>query len=74
MLVAGVSDMELQEEFLTEADLTLESDDKLAVANESAKFCQVAMSGEGTTHLKSSCQRQKGEVIQIIDSKHFPLG
>ena len=52
-LVAGVSDMELQEEFLTEADLTLESAEKLAVAKESAKFSQAAMSGEDVSRLKS---------------------
>ena len=34
----AVSDMELQAELLTEADLTLESAEKKAVAKESAKY------------------------------------
>ena len=37
-LVVGVSDMELLEELLTEADLTIESAEKKAVAKESAKY------------------------------------
>ena len=41
----GVSDMELQEELLTKADLTLATAEKLAVAKESAKFSQAAMTG-----------------------------
>ena len=47
-LVAGISDVELQEEFLTEAELRLESAERLAVAKESA------MSGEDVPHLKST--------------------
>ena len=53
-MVAGVSDMELQEELLKKADLTLEVAEKLAVAKESAKFSQAAMSGEGVSRLKST--------------------
>ena len=37
-LVVGVIDMELLEELLTEADLTIESAEKKAVAKESAKY------------------------------------
>ena len=54
--------MELQEEFLTEAKLTLESAQKLAVAKESAKFSQAAMSGEDISCLKSNYKRSKGHV------------
>ena len=61
-LVAGVSDMELQEELLTKADLTLSVAEKLAVAKESAKFSQAAMSGEGVSGLKSSHQRNKADL------------
>ena len=54
-LVVGVSDMELLEELLTEADLTIESDEKKAVAKESAKYSQAAMSGEDVSYeLKNS--------------------
>ena len=37
-LVVGVSDMGLLEELLAEADLTIESAEKKAVAKESAKY------------------------------------
>ena len=60
-LVAGVSDMELQEELLTKADLTLATAEKLAVAKESAKFSQAAMTGEGISGLKSSYKRNKSD-------------
>ena len=60
-LVAGVSDMELQEELLTKADLTLATAEKLAVAKESAKFSQAAMTGEGISGLKSSYKRTKSD-------------
>ena len=60
-LVAGVSDMELQEELLKKADLTLAVAEKLAVAKESAKFSQAAMPGEGVSGLKSSYQRSKSD-------------
>ena len=36
-IVGGVSDMDLQEELITEADLMLELTEKLAVAKESAR-------------------------------------
>ena len=39
--------MELQEEILTKADIILPTAEKLAVAKESTKFSQAAMSGEG---------------------------
>ena len=63
-LVAGVSDTELQEEFLTEADLTLESAKKIAIAKESAKFNQVAISGEDNSRLKSSYKKSKGDAAK----------
>ena len=54
MLVAGVNDMELQEELLTEVDLTLELAEKKAVAKESAKYSQAAISGEDPSRFKST--------------------
>ena len=53
----AVSDMELQAELLTEADLTLESAEKKAVAKESAKYSQAVMSGEDVSRLKSNYNR-----------------
>ena len=60
-LVAGVSDMELQEELLTKADLNLAAAEKLAVAKESAKFSQAAMTGDGVSALKSNYQKNKAD-------------
>ena len=60
-LVAGVSDMELQEELLTKADLNLAAAEKLAVAKESAKFSQAAMSGDGVSALKSTYKKNKAD-------------
>ena len=42
-LVAGIVDEELQKELLTKADLTLAEAEKMAVAAESAKYSQEAM-------------------------------
>ena len=53
-LVAGVCDTELQEELLTKDNLTLAVAEKMAVAKESAKYSQEAMSGEGISGLKST--------------------
>jgi hypothetical protein len=53
-LVAGVSDMELQEELLKKTYLTLAEAEKMAVAKESVKFSQDAMSGETTSATNSS--------------------
>ena len=53
--------MELQEELLTKADLTLAMAEKMAVAKESAKFSQAPMLGEGVSGLKSSHQRNKSD-------------
>ena len=58
-LVAGVSDMRLQEELLEKTDLTLEEAEKMAVAKETAKFSQVAMSGEGISGVKSAYKKGK---------------
>ena len=46
MLVAGVNDPEIQEDLLTEEDLSLETAEKKAIAKESAKFSQSGLSGE----------------------------
>ena len=63
-LMAGVSDMELQEDFLTEAELTLESAEKLAVAKESAQFSQAAISGEKISRLKSTYKKSRGDAAE----------
>ena len=66
--VAGVSDMELQEDFLTEAELTLESAEKLAVAKESAQFSQAALSGEKISRLKSTYKKSRGDAAERTSS------
>ena len=58
-LVAGVCDTELQEELLTKDNLTLAVAEKMAVAKESAKNSQAAMSGEGISGLKSTYKKTK---------------
>ena len=45
MIGVGVSDTDLQEELLTEAD---------AIAKESAKYSQAVMSGDGISHFRST--------------------
>ena len=61
-LVAGVCDMELQEELLTKSNLTLVEAEKLAVAKEAAKYSQAALSGEGASGLKSTYKKGKSKV------------
>ena len=56
---AGVCDTELQEELLTKDNLTLDVAEKMAVAKESAKYSQEAMSGEGISGLKSTYSKNK---------------
>ena len=59
-LVAGIVDEELQKELLTKADLTLAEAEKMAVAAESAKYSQEAMTNDtnsaimSTSHLVTS--------------------
>ena len=60
-LMAEVSDMELQEELLTKADLNLATVEKLALAKESAKFSQAAMSGDGAASVRSNYQKNKAD-------------
>ena len=52
--------MELQEELMKKADLTLTEADKMAVAKESAKFIQAAMTGESSSAIRSSYKQLKG--------------
>ena len=59
MLVAGVNDMELQEELLTEADLTLELAEKKAIAKESAKYSQ-----EDISRLNSTYKSNRNEAVE----------
>ena len=68
-LVAGVSDLELQEELLIKSDLILTSAETLAMAKESANFSQAAMSGEWITCLRSSYKKKQGrfeEGMQLL--------
>ena len=64
-LVAGVSDMELQEEMMIKPDLTLAEAEKMAVLKESAKFSQAAMSGESTSTIRSSYKQLKAGADDI---------
>jgi hypothetical protein len=58
-IVAGVSDMELQEDLLTKADLTLTKAEKMAVAKESARFSQASMSGDSHLTIRSTSKQLK---------------
>ena len=57
-LVTGVADNELQKKLLTKADLTLAEVEKMAVATESAKSSQVAMSGDSNSGIRSSYKQE----------------
>ena len=59
MLVAGVNDSEIQEDLLTEEDLTLEAAEKRAIAKESAKYSQSGLAGENVQRLKSTYKQEK---------------
>ena len=56
--------MELQEELLTEEELTLELAEKKAIAKESAKYSQAAMSGEDLARLKSTYKSNKSDAAE----------
>ena len=58
-LVAGVSDLELQEDLLKVENLNLEEAEKLAVAKESAKSSQAEMVGDTAHKIKSEYMQQK---------------
>ena len=59
MLVAGVSDTEIQQDLLTKDDLTLETAESRAIAKESAKFSQAGLSDEKLQNVKSAYARSK---------------
>ena len=59
MLVAGMTDSEIQEELLTVDNLTLEDAEKKAVSIESAKFSQSEMTGEKVQRIRSMYKRLK---------------
>ena len=59
MLVAGVSDTEIQQDLLTKEDLTLDIAEKRAIAKESAKFSQAGLTDERLHHVKSTYARSK---------------
>ena len=59
MLVAGVSDTEIQQDLLTKDDLTLDTAEKRAIAKESAKFSQAGLTDEKLQNVKSTYARSK---------------
>ena len=59
MLVAGVSDAEIQQDLLTKDDLTLDTAEKRAIAKESAKFSQAGLSDEKLQNMKSTYVKSK---------------
>ena len=61
MLVAGISDQEIQEDLLAVDTLTLADAESKAVAKESAKFSQSEMSGEKINKLRSTYQKAKSQ-------------
>ena len=61
MLVSGLNDSEIQEDLLTEEDLTLEGAEKRAIAKESAKYSQSWLAGDNIQRLKSSYQQEKSD-------------
>ena len=68
MLVAGVSDPEIQEDLLTEDNLTLVRAEQKAIAKESAKYSQSGLSGDKIQRLKSTYQREK-DTLDISKKK-----
>ena len=54
MLVAGISDTEIQQDLLTEDDLTLDNAEKKAIAKEAAKFSQAGLMDEKLHIVKST--------------------
>ena len=64
MLVAGMTDLEIQEELLTKENLTLEEAEKEAMAKESAKFSQSEIMGVKIQRIRSEYKKSKdtGEV------------
>ena len=69
MLVAGVNDPEIQEDLLTEEDLSLETAEKKAIAKESAKFSQSGLSGDKIQRLKSTYQKNKNTISDPTKKK-----
>ena len=61
MLVSGLNDSEIQEDLLTEEELTLEAAEKHAIAKEAAKYSQSGLAGDNIQRLKSSYQREKAD-------------
>ena len=61
MLVAGVNDSEIQEDLLTEEELTLEAAEKRAILKESLKYSQSGLAGENVQRLKSTYKQEKTE-------------
>ena len=59
MLVAGVSDTEIQQDLLTKEDLTLDSAESRAIAKESAKFSQAGLTDEKLQIVQSAYARSK---------------
>ena len=59
MLIAGLSDPEIQEELLNIEEITLEKAEKKAMAKEAAKYSQSEMSSDKLSRLKSSYAKEK---------------
>ena len=69
MLVADVNDHEIQEDLLTEDELSLETAEKKAIAKESAKFSQWGLSGDKVQRVKSTYQRNKNVTTDSVKKK-----
>ena len=68
MLVAGISDLEIQEDLLAVDTLTLEDAEKKAISKEAAKYSQSEMAGDKMQRIQSSYKKSKSGKNQV-DSK-----
>ena len=68
MLVAGMTDLEIQEELLTKDNLTLADAEKEAITKESAKFSQSEMTGEKVQRVRSTYKK-----IKLKDTGEGPI-
>ena len=73
MLIAGLSDPEIQEELLVIEDITLEKAEQKAVTKEAAKCSQSEMTGEKLSKIRSSYSRNKGSGSATDNSDLAPL-
>ena len=73
MLIAGLSNPEIQEELLVIEDITLEKAEQKAVTKEAAKYSQSEMTGEKLSKIRSSYSRNKGSGSATDNSDLAPL-